>query len=248
MAGNDLVRWVEPCMGTVFSLVVADEGEWSTALTEVVEWLHLVDRTFSTYREDSAISRLRRGESVDDSLVHEVLELCERYEEETDGAFSASFRGDVDPTGLVKGWAIERASEILRRHGSANHAVNGGGDVQAAGEPASGRPWRIGIADPGDSSRVLTTVEGRDFAVATSGTAERGRHIVDPRSGRPADAVASVSVIGASLTWVDVAATAAFVMGGDALAWLASKGLKGIVVELDGTVRSTDGPDAAPVR
>ena len=248
MVARDPVRRVEPCMGTVFSLVVADEGEWSTAVTEVVEWLHLVDRTFSTYREESAISRFRRGESVHDSLVDEVLQLCERYEVETGGAFSAGFRGGVDPTGLVKGWAIERASEILRGHGSVNHAVNGGGDVQAAGEPAPGRPWRIGIADPRDCAKVLTTVEGRDFAVATSGTAERGLHIVDPRSGRPADAVASVSVIGASLTWVDVAATAAFVMGRDSLAWLASKGLKGIVVELDGTVRSTDGPDAAPVR
>lgn len=229
-------RHVEHCMGTVFSIVVADDGSWDGALAEVVSWLHRVDATFSTYREDSEISRLRGGEPSQDPLVAEVLALCETYERQTGGVFTAHLPGGLDPTGLVKGWAIERSSEILRRHGSHNHAVNGGGDVQLAGEPEPGRPWGVAVTDPFDRTRVLTTVNGRDAAVATSGTAERGRHIVDPRTGSSVDEVASVTVIGTHLTEVDVAATAAFVLGHDALPWLASRGLRGIVVDRGGTV------------
>ena len=230
-------RHVEDCMGTVFSFAIADPGAWQAALDEAVAWLHRVDATFSTYRDDSAISRLRRGEHVVDPLVSEVLSLCDHYERWTDGAFTAHLPGGLDPSGLVKGWAVERASGILRAHGSRNHAVNGGGDVQLAGEPSPGRPWRIGVTDPLDRSRLLTTVEGRDLAVATSGTAERGAHLVDPRTGGPALGLASVTVTGPSLTEADVAATAAFVLGDAGLEWLAGKGLGGIVVGLDGAVR-----------
>lgn len=223
-------------MGTVFSLVVADPGGWSQALDEVIAWLHHVDATFSTYQPDSAISRLRRGDRVHDPLVDEVLSLCAGYEHLTDGAFTADLPGGLDPSGLVKGWAIERASDILRQHGSSNHAINGGGDMQLAGEPTSGRPWRVGITNPLRQDEVLTTVEGRDLAVATSGTYERGPHLIDPTTGEPACGLASVTVTGPLLTLVDVAATAAFVKGPDALIWLRQQGLGGIVVERDGTV------------
>ena len=239
MTATRPTRHVEHCMGTVFSFVIADEGDWSQALADAVAWLHQVDATFSTYREDSAVSRLRRGEAVHDPLVDEVLALCERYERETGGVFTAHLPGGLDPSGLVKGWSVEWASDLLREHGSANHAVGGGGDMQLAGEPEPGRPWRVGIADPFDSTRVVTTVEGRDFAVATSGTAERGLHVVDPRTGLPAQALASATVTGPSLTEVDVAATAAFVLGTEAAAWLERRGLHGILVDLHGSVTRT---------
>ncbi len=159
---------------------------------------------------------------------------------ETDGFFSAVWDGRLDPTGLVKGWAIERASALLRAAGSDNHAVNGGGDMQIAGEMAPGEPWRVGISDPRDPARLLAIVEGRDFAIATSGVAERGRHIVDPRDGAPAAELAAVTVVGASLTRVDAYATAAFAMGGAALGWLeAQPAHEGLVVSADGAAAST---------
>jgi thiamine biosynthesis lipoprotein len=236
---------VEHCMGTVFTIAVRDRGAWSDAIAEVVRWLHHVDALFSTYRDTSEVSRIRRSELavVDaDPLVRGVLELCASYEQETGGCFTAHLPGGLDPTGLVKGWAVERASLLLREHGSTNHAVNGGGDVQLAGEAAPGRPWRVGIVDPEDRSRVLATVSGRDLAIATSGTAERGAHIVDPRTGEAADGPASVSVVGASLTRVDALATAAFVMGDDALPWLEGlPGVEGLVVASDGARRRTSG-------
>jgi thiamine biosynthesis lipoprotein len=214
---------VEHCMGTVFSIDIRDPGDWTDAVADVVGWLHHVDQVFSTYKTDSDISRLQRRELrlLDaDPHVADVLELCAQVESDTRGHFSARRNGRIDPTGLVKGWAIEAASRRLRDHGSANHAVNGGGDIQLSGQPAPGRLWTVGISDPYDRGRVLTTVAGRDFAVATSGTTERGAHITDPFTGLPVTHLASATVTGPSLTQVDAYATAAFVMGPDALAWI----------------------------
>jgi thiamine biosynthesis lipoprotein len=234
---------VEHCMGTVFTIAIRDDGEWEYAIGRVVTWLHQVDGLFSTYRPTSQISRLRTGElTVADThpLVREVLALCEDFEQETSGYFTARLPTGLDPTGLVKGWAIERASEILRAEGSHNHAVNGGGDMQLAGEAAPGRPWRVGISDPYDSSRVLAVVTGRDCAVATSGVSERGAHIVDPFTAEPAHGLASVSVVGRSLTRVDAYATAAFAMGPSAAGWLQERPRhEGLVIAIDGSCRRT---------
>jgi thiamine biosynthesis lipoprotein len=240
---------VEHCMGTVFSVDIRDPGAWGDAISDVVAWLHRVDALFSTYRADSDISRLRRGElaAADaDPLVAEVLGHCAVAQEETGGYFTAQWRGPrdaaPDPTGLVKGWAIERASGLLREHGSRNHAVNGGGDIQIAGESAPGQPWRVGVTDPFDRNRVLAVVTGRDIAVATSGVAERGSHIVNPRAGIPADELASVTIVGRSLTWADAYATAAFAMGAQALAWAeALPGHEALAVSMDGSARATSG-------
>jgi len=217
-------RYVEHCMGTVFSVDVRDRGQWSEAIDAVVDWLHRVDEVFSPFKPGSDVSRLARGElrlADADPEVRTVLDLCAEVSATTEGYFTALVDGRIDPTGLVKGWAVERASVLLRRYGSANHAVNGGGDVQLAGEAAPGRPWTVGIVDPNDRTRLLTTVEGRDFAVASSGPAERGAHIRDPFTGAPATGPAGTTVVGPSLTRADAYATAAYVMGRDAVRWIA---------------------------
>ena len=214
---------VEHCMGTVFSIDVRGAGDWTDAIADVVGWLHHVDAVFSTYRPGSDISRLQRRElrrTDADPDVAVVLDLCAEVQRETGGHFSALTGGRIDPTGLVKGWAVEEASRRLRRHGSASHAVNGGGDIQLAGEAEPGRVWTVGISDPHDRSRVLTAVSGRDFAVATSGTSERGAHLTDPFTGRPVTHLAAATVTGPSLTRADAYATAAFVMGPTALDWI----------------------------
>jgi FAD:protein FMN transferase len=234
-------------MGTVFTIDIRDAGRWDDAVSEVVTWLHHVDAVFSTYQPDSDIERIGRGDlrvADADPDVATVLDLCAEVQSVTGGYFSAMPGGRLDPTGLVKGWAVERASELLRQRGSANHAVNGGGDMQLAGQARPGEPWRVGVADPGDASRVLRVVAGRDCAIATSGTSERGRHITDPFTGRAATALASATVIGPSLTCADAYATAAFVMGLDALAWIATTdGYAALLVANGGTVhRSANWP------
>lgn len=232
-------------MGTVFSFDVRDPGEWRTALAEAVAWLHEVDATFSTYRDDSVVSRLARGElSLPEcsAQVQEVFALCEQVSLKSKGYFSIRADGRLDPSGMVKGWAIERASDLLAAHGSGNHAVNGGGDIQLEGEPAPGKPWRVGISDPHNGKRVLTVVTGRDLAVATSGIAERGAHIVDPHRRAAPVGLAGVTVVGRRLTLVDAYATAAFAMGTEALDWIESlEGYEGLAVGADGSTRSTPG-------
>ena len=229
-------RRVEQCMGTVFSIDVRSHispGDVDRA----IEWLHYVDRTFSTYLPDSEISQLVDGrQRIVDCRpdVATVLALCERFREESDGFFDAFAGGTLDPSGVVKGWAVEQVDARLRAAGSTRHCINGGGDIRAAAEKDD-RPWRLGIAHPLAPGKLVCVVEGRDLALATSGTAERGEHIVDPHTRRPPQGLAGVTLVGEDLTRVDALATAAFAMGDAAREWIeAADGIEGMVVTSGG--------------
>ncbi|MEW2625723.1 FAD:protein FMN transferase [Streptomyces sp. NPDC048106] len=240
-------------MGTVFSFDVrgGESGAVRTALAEAVEQLHRVDAVFSTYREDSEVSRLARGELTVEQCgpdVARVLGLAAEAERVSEGWFSTRYRGVLDPTGIVKGWSAERAARRLAEvDGVSGVSVNGGGDVQLLGAPEAGRPWRVGIADPlrpGGLAAVVSAAGAAELAVATSGTAERGAHIVDPRTGRAAVTdLVSVTVVAPRLTWADCWATAAFARGSRAgLAWLESlPGAEGLLLTAHGEVRCTEG-------
>jgi FAD:protein FMN transferase len=232
-------RKVAHCMGTVFSIDVRSPGVDHAALESTVAWLHWVDQIFSTYRPESQINRLARGEVTLAACAPEVVEILDRcieLEAETDGFFSARANGALDPSGLVKGWAIQRASEMLRAAGSTNHCVNGGGDVQCSGSAAPDTPWRIGIAHPLQPTDLVGVATGHDIAVATSGTAERGSHIIDPRTGIATNVLASVTLIGRRLATTDAYATAAFAMGAVAPDWIRTlPGYQGLVVFADGS-------------
>ncbi|MFL4903039.1 FAD:protein FMN transferase [Streptomyces sp. MMS24-I2-30] len=246
------VRHAEEVMGTVFSFDVRGgrPGAVRAALDEAVAGLHQVDAVFSTYREDSQISRLARAElAVAECApeVAEVLELAAEAERLSAGWFSPTYRGPLDPTGIVKGWAAERAARRIAAAGVHGVSVNGGGDVQVFGTPAPHRPWRVGVADPlrpGGLAAVVSAAGADRLAVATSGTAERGAHITDPRTGEPAvtDLVA-VTVVAPRLTWADCWATAAFAMGSRAaLPWLASlPRVAALLITADGEAHRTEG-------
>ncbi len=235
-------RFTQQVMGTVVSFDLHDPVP-PGALAGAQRWLDHIDAVFSTYRANSDISRLDRGEArlADcDPDVAEVLELCARAHALSEGYFSATADGHLDPSGLVKGWAIERASELLREAGSHHHVVNGGGDIQTVGTTGSGSPWRVGITDPFRRGQILTSVGVTSLAVATSGVAERGHHVIDPRTGRPARQLASATVICPGLTDADVRATAAVARGLDALEWLGGlPGTAALVVTAGGDVAST---------
>lgn len=237
------MKSVEHCMGTVFTIDIRDEGDWTDPVQSVVAWLHHVDDVFSTYRADSDLSRINRGElrlRDADPSVGEIFELCVDLGIQTNGFFDARDGSAIDPTGVVKGWAIERASELLRTAGSHNHVVNGGGDMQIAGEAEPGEPWSVGIADPRDPSTLVAVVTSRDGAVATSGTSERGAHLRNPFTGRPAAGRLAMSVVGPRLTLADAYATAAFVMEEAAFPWLSAlPGYEGMSVDLDGQLHAT---------
>ncbi|MGW1674261.1 FAD:protein FMN transferase [Streptomyces sp. NPDC002324] len=246
------LRHVEEVMGTVFSFDVrgGEPAAIRAALDEAVAGLHAVDEVFSTYREHSQISRLARGEVTIEECapeVGEVLDLCAEAERSSGGWFSATYEGRFDPTGLVKGWATERAARLLVEAGATGVNVNGGGDVQLCGVPGPERPWRVGVADPlrpGGLAAVVTAAGADRLAVATSGTAERGTHIVDPRTGKSAVTdLVSVTVVAPRLTWADCWATAAFAMGSrEGLAWLESlDDTEALLITAGDEVRCTGG-------
>ncbi|MFM7964256.1 MAG: FAD:protein FMN transferase [Actinomycetota bacterium] len=215
-------------MGTFASLHVDDDvdatvvgSSWHEALGLLVD----VEQRFSTFKADSEISRINRGELhlLDASPdVVEVMDACTWLEHESDGAFRARRPdGTLDPAGFVKGWAAERAGRVLTESGLSSWYLNVGGDIQTSGLQASGEPWRIGVVDPADRSVVAVSFDiPESFAVATSGTGARGAHLWDGRSGAFLDRVASITVVGPHLMWADALATAAFAMGDDGLAWL----------------------------
>ena len=178
-------------MGTVVSFDVPGSARRDGSLEAAIRWLHWVDRVFSPYRADSDVSLLARGEVTVDACapeMAEVLAACAAVRDLSGGYFTAAPGGQFDPSGYVKGWAVERAAALLAGAGSADHVVNGGGDVQCAGgrgRDGGREPWRIGIADPLRPGRLALVVGASDCAVATSGTAERGPHILDPHTGQP---------------------------------------------------------------
>ncbi|MDQ2827063.1 MAG: FAD:protein FMN transferase [Actinomycetota bacterium] len=208
------------------SVDVRDPGVDGAAVDRVFDWLRHVDEVFSTYIEGSEISRLGRGELALEACsaeVRDVVELCEWLREATDGYFDArADHGWLDPSGVVKGWSVERASALLAEAGSVNHCINAAGDVRVRGEPEPGRAWQIGLLHPQHPDALTTVVSASDTAVVTSGTYERGLHVFDPHTFLPADQMASVTVVGPDLTFADAYATAALARGLAAPAWLAT--------------------------
>jgi thiamine biosynthesis lipoprotein len=208
-------------------------------------WLREVDAAFSTYRDDSEISRLDRGEmTLADCRpeVDEVLGRCLALERETRGFFSARPAGRLDPSGFVKGWAIDGAAERLTAAGARRFCINAGGDVVVRGRPAPDRPWRVGVRHPVEHDRLAAVLAVEDRAVATSGEYERGAHILDPHTGAPPSGLLSVTIVGPDLATADAYATAAFAMGADGPAWTATlPGYDAMCVTSDRRVLSTPG-------
>jgi thiamine biosynthesis lipoprotein len=221
-------HWRHDVMGTVVTFEVVTDAPDEAVVPDVqaaTTWLDWVDATFSTYREDSAVRCLDRGvlDLADaPTEVAAILALCEELRVTTGGFFDARATGALDPSGVVKGWAVERASELLDRAGWSNHAVDGGGDVRLRGRGPSAQGWRVAVTHPARRDAFCAVVGLPDGgAVATSGTYERGLHVIDPHRRAPATELAAVTVIGPELVLADAYATAALAMGHDGRAWLA---------------------------
>jgi thiamine biosynthesis lipoprotein len=208
-------------MGMPVRALVRDAGTHRAALDGAFAWLRWVDATFSPYREDSEVSRWGRGAlalAAAHPEVRAVLARCATLRRATGGAFDIRFRRGAppDPSGFVKGWAVERAATLLARAGARDFCLDAGGDVVVRGGP-----WRVGIRHPHRRDRLAAVLALHDGAVATSGAYERGAHIVDPRTGRPARGALSVTIAGPDLGTADAYATAAFALGADGPAWSA---------------------------
>jgi thiamine biosynthesis lipoprotein len=215
------------------------------ALDPLFDWFREVDDRFSTYKEGSEICRLNRGElAVRDCHpdVRRVLALCDELREETDGYFDARYASllSVDPSGLVKGWAVDRGGELLEAAGIRNYSINAGGDIRTRGAALPDPEWRTGIQHPEASDRIAAIVEANDLALATSGTYVRGEHILDPHTGRPPVGLLSVTIAGPDLATADAYATAAYAMGEGGPAWTSGlRPYEALSILADGTSVST---------
>jgi FAD:protein FMN transferase len=222
------VRRVEHTMGLPVSFDIRDDDPaLAYAVESAIAWLHEVDLRFSPFLVDSEVSRFGRGELTPDELsadLTEVLGVCALYEKRSGGAFSAWLPGrGLDPNAVVKGWAVQRAADLLESAGARNFCLNAGGDVVVRGEPEPGIGWRVGIRHPILADKLCTVLEVRDGAVATSAAYERGAHILDGRTGLPATGLLSITILADDLTIADTTATAAFAMGSAGVPWAAAE-------------------------
>ena len=233
-------------MGMPVTVRAEGPGASQEHLNEVFAFFHYVDETFSPYIATSEVSRLNRGEIAPERYsddLKEILALAERTKRETGGYFDILRNGVCDPSGVVKGWAIRRASDLLRAHGLENFYVDAGGDIQVAGARDDGALWRVGIRNPFNRQQIIKALEVRDCGVATSGTAVRGQHIYNPLApDTPLRDVVSLTVIGADICDADRFATAAFAMGRAGIQFIeALPGFEGYMIDAHGIATYTSG-------
>lgn len=229
------MRVTREMLGMPITIEIADDTADGTAIERGFDLFRAIDARFSTYRSDSEISTFNRGLLGLDDLSPEMLEVLNLAEDTrrlTDGYFDIRTpAGTVDPSGIVKGWAIQRVARLLAEAGSRNFIVNAGGDIQAAGT-RGGTPWTVGIQNPFDPMTLVKVLRPGNHGVATSGNYVRGQHIYG-RDGRVAPTgVVSLTVVGPDIFEADRFATAAFAMGGDGIALIErTAGLEGYMID-----------------
>ena len=210
------MKQLQLLMGMPIAVEVVDPSVTEADIDKVFAYFRAVDDTFSTYKEDSEISKINRGELCEEEYSDDmktILALSEQTRQETLGYFDIQHNGMIDPSGIVKGWAILSAADMLKESGFSNFYIDAGGDIQVAGKK-DGNPWRIGIRNPFNRKENVKVLAITDKGIATSGTAIRGQHIYDPHNPDiPLEDVVSLTVIGPNVCEADRFATAAFAMG-----------------------------------
>lgn len=240
------MRKTEIMMGMPITVEIID-NEQAVIFDDVFDYFLAIDKRFSLYRPDSEISAFNDGSISLTDISQEmslVFALAERTKCETGGYFDIRRPdGFVDPSGIVKGWAIRNAARLIRSFGSEHFFVDAGGDVQCVGKNAKGDEWRVGIRNPFNEQEIIKALIPRGQGVATSGTYVRGPHIYNPhRADEPIADVASLTVIGPDVLEADRFATAAFAMGKMGIHFIEKRqGLEGYVVDSKGNATQTSG-------
>ncbi len=229
------------------SIEICDNNASDNLMERVFSHFIAVDLRFSTYKIESEISQINRGEILEhnhSTEMREVFLLAEKTKQETGGYFDIRTPdGQLDPSGIVKGLAIWRAAEIISLAGCQNFYVEAGGDIESRGHNSLGMPWHVGIKNPFDPMHIVKVIIPNGSGVATSGTYERGEHIYDPIKKTPAvGEIISMTVIGSNVYEADRFATGAFAMGKRGIAFIeASPHLEGYSIDLNGIATMTSG-------
>lgn len=242
----DLVKQTRILMGMPITLEVVDAAASDSVLGEVFDYFQTVDEKFSTYKDSSEISRINHNDLKREDASEEmklIFELAEQTRRESNGYFDIHHNGIMDPSGIVKGWAIYNAAEILRKKGFENFYVDAGGDIQACGKNSQGEKWRVGIRNPFKMDEIVKVLSVTDCGVATSGTYVRGQHIYNPKNSEDAlTDILSLTVIGPDVYEADRFATAAFAMGRSGIDFIeVLPGFEGYMIDKDKQATYTTG-------
>lgn len=227
--------------------VVGESSEIKKAIAKVFDYFKYVDENFSPFKETSELSRINRGEIKEDDWSNDmrvVLMLSEKTKEETGGYFDiVAPDGKLNPSGLVKGWAIENAAHILKECGFEDFYVDAGGDIQTNGKNNQGEDWRVGIKNPFKQEEIVKVLALEGEGVATSGTYIRGQHIYDPKNkSKELKEVVSLTVVGPNIYEADRFATAAFAMGPGGIYFIEKlQGFEGYMINKKGIGTETSG-------
>ncbi len=231
-------------MGMPITIEVVDKGAGVADISQVFEYFNQVDQKFSTYKKTSEISAINSGKfNVTESSaeMRKIFSLAEKTKKETNGFFNIERDGKLDPSGIVKGWAILNASKILKKKGFKNFYIDCGGDIQSSGKNKSGKPWRVGIRNPFNVAEIIKVVTPKNKGVATSGTYERCNHIYNP-GGKVPNNIVSLTVIGLNVYEADRFATAVFAMGESGINFIENlAGFEGYMVNKEGMATYTSG-------
>jgi thiamine biosynthesis lipoprotein len=237
------MKRTELIMGMPVTIAIPDAAD--QAADVAFDYFRTVDERFSTYKETSEITAINNGlpKSRWSSDMREVMRLCEETKRQTQGFFDISRDGKLDPSGLVKGWAIRNAAELLRKNGHKNFYIDAGGDIQPHGRNPRGERWRFGIRNPFNRDEVVKTIRVSDEGVATSGIYVRGQHIYNPlEPQKTINEIMSLTVIGPNIYEADRHATAAFAMGRAGIRFVdATPGLEGYMIDVDGIATMSQG-------
>ena len=232
-------------MGMPVTVNVVDSRVTNEDINEIFSYFHHIDNKFSTYKKDSEISQINRGELKESQYSTEmkkILFLSEKTKKETNGYFNININGILDPSGIVKGYAIFEAARTLKAKGFNNFYVEIAGDIQVYGKNEKNVPWKVGIQNPFDLDEIVKVVALRDKGIATSGTYIRGSHIFNPKERKPAKNIVSITVIGPNVYEADRFATAAFAMGEKGISFIEGlKGLEGYMIQKDKRAVYTSG-------
>ena len=222
-------------------------GGTQESLDAVFSYLHEVDARFSTYKQESEISKINRGEIAEpeySSEMREIFALAHQTNKETNGYFSITKPdGSIDPSGIVKGWAIQGAAKRAQAMGYRNYFLDIGGDIQSSGTDETGADWTVGIRNPFNRNEIVKALRPLGRGVATSGTYIRGQHIYNPHApGREIRDILSLTVVGPDVYEADRFATAAFAMGKGGIAFIeALPGYEGYLIDSGGVATMTTG-------
>jgi thiamine biosynthesis lipoprotein len=238
------MRQTKLIMGMPITVEIIDNNIPQDVFNKVFTYFKSIDNQFSTYKENSEISKINRDELLPSSYsqeMREVLRLCMETKVKTNGYFNANRKGFCDPSGIVKGWAILNAAKIIKKYGYKNFYIEAGGDIQAFGKNGKNK-WKVGIKDPFAQSKIVKIIKVEDKGVATSGTYIRGQHIYNPKNDNKILDVLSLTVIGPNIYEADRFATGAFAMGIKGINFIENlSGFEGYIIDKEGIATMTSG-------